>query len=427
MENEVKTLKTTLEKIFLDALKIHDPATVVFNELEENKEVYQDYKNIEVVAIGKASNGMATGAARWLGNRLKRGLVISNSPPDEIPERFSFLLSSHPYPDQKSRIAGETLIEFCKTTDPDSLLLFLISGGTSAMVVVPEDGISIELKSRVTEVLQTSGFGIKELNFVRKSLSKIKGGKLIGYIKSKKIINLLISDVPGNEISTIGSGLLFPEKMNREKLISILKIAGLYDDCGIINELMFALPKKLRRTGVVKQELLHKIIDSNDRFLVTVRKLAEKSGFDTMLLKEPVTGEVGFATARLFTTVEMFFGEFSLKSEKPSLVIGGGETTVRVTGMGIGGRNCEMAMRFAQLIANKKYVIMTVGTDGIDGNSDLAGGIVDGFTMGKSTEPDFMKELASNNSGEWLNSCGAAIETGNTGINLADLYLLCHY
>lgn len=427
MKNEVKKLKTTLKKIFLDALKKHDPATLVFNELKNDKQLYDNYQRIEVVAIGKSATGMAKGAAKYLKERVTRGLIISNTTSDVIPERFSFLLSSHPYPDQKSLIAGQALIDFCKTTDPDSLLLFLISGGTSAMAAVPVDGISIELKSYLTGVLQRGGVGIEELNFVRKSLSKIKGGKLLEYIKSKKIVNLLISDVPGNNISTIGSGLLFPEKTDRKKLISILNNARAIDDLGIVSEVLFSLPKKLKEPGVVKQELVHKIIDSNDRFLLTVSELADKCGFDSMILKEPVVGDVGFITSKLFMTVEMFFGEFSTKRVKPSLVIAGGETTVRVKGEGNGGRNCEMAMRFALFIEDKKYIILTLGTDGIDGNSDLAGGIVDGFTMSKSNSPAFVRELASNNSGDWLISCGAAVKTGSTGINLADLYLICRY
>lgn len=427
MKNEVKKLKTTLKKIFFDALKKHDPATLVFNELTNETQLYSDYKKIEIVAIGKAANGMAAGAAKFFSGRVTRGLIISNTTPDVVPENFSFLLASHPYPDQSSLLAGRRLIEFCKSTETDSLLLFLISGGTSAMAAVPVDGISVELKGYLTGVLQLGGIGIEELNFVRKSLSKIKGGKLLDYINSKKIVNLLISDVPGNNLSTIGSGLLIPEKTDRKKLITILKNYRSFDELGIVSEVLFSLPKKLKGHGIVKQEVVHKIIDSNDRFLVTVRELGEKSGFDTMILKEPVTGDVGFVTSKLFMTVEMFFGEFSSKREKPSLVIGGGETTVRVKGEGSGGRNCEMAMRFALFIENKKYIIMTVGTDGIDGNSDLAGGIVDGFTMSKSTSPDFVRELASNNSAEWLISCKATVETGSTGINLADLYLICRY
>ncbi|MBK7866230.1 MAG: DUF4147 domain-containing protein [Ignavibacteriales bacterium] len=427
MNKEVKKLKTTLKKIFFDALKKHDPATLVFNALKNDKLLYDQYKKIEVVSIGKSANGMAQGAAKYLKERITRGLIISNISSTVIPERFSFLLSTHPYPDQKSLTAGQALIDFCKTTDPDSLLLFLISGGTSAMAAVPVDGISIELKSNLTGVLQRGGIGIEELNFVRKSLSKIKGGKLLNYIKSKKIVNLLISDVPGNDISTIGSGLLFPEKTNRKKLISILKNAAYHDDSGIVEEVLFSLPKNLTGAGIVRQELVHKIIDSNDRFLGTVSELGEKRGFDTMVLKEPVTGEVRFVSSKLFMIVETFFGDFSANKEKPTLVIAGGETTVRVNGEGRGGRNCEMAMRFALFIEYKKYVILTAGTDGIDGNSDLAGGIVDGFTMSRSTSPDFVRKLASNDSGEWLLSCGAAVKTGSTGINLADLYLICRY
>lgn len=426
-KNEIEKLKNSLKKIYFQALKKHDPATLVYDELKKNNKLYSKHKKIEVVAIGKAASGMAAGAAKFFGGKVTRGLIISNATAEVIPERFIYMSSTHPYPDQESLFAGHKLIEFCKSTETDSLLLFLTSGGTSAMAAVPVDGISIELKSQLTGLLQTSGFGIEELNHVRKSLSKIKGGKLLEYINSEKIVNLLISDVPGNNLSTIGSGLLVPEKMDRKKLISILNSARPFDNVGIISEVKFSMPKKLKSPGLVKQELVHKIIDSNDRFLVTVRSLAEKSGFDTMLLKESLTGDVGFVTAKLFMTVEMFFGEFSTKRDKPSLVIGGGETTVRVKGMGFGGRNCEMAMRFAKIIENKNYIVMTVGTDGIDGNSVLAGGIVDGFTMTKSSSSDFARELADNNSEEWLISCGAALESGNTGINLADLYLICRY
>ncbi len=426
-KDETKKLKSTFKKLFFEALKKHDPAIIVYNELKSDTKLYAKYKKIQVVAIGKAANGMAAGAAKYLGERITRGLIISNTTSEVIPERFSFLLSSHPYPDQSSLFAGNTLIEFCKSTDPDSLLLFLVSGGTSAMAAVPVDGISIELKSRLTGVLQTAGFGIEELNFVRKSLSKIKGGKLLDFINSEKIVNLLISDVPGNNLSTIGSGLLVPEKMDRKKLISILKNAESFDEVGIVSEVLYSLPKRLKGAGIVKQELVQKIIDSNDHFLVTVKELAEKSGFDTMILEEPVTGNVEFVSSTLFMTAEMCFGEFYPTRDKPSLIIGGGETTVIVKGQGVGGRNCEMAMRLAQFIENKKYVIMSIGTDGIDGNSNLAGGIVDGFTMSRSTLPDFMRELADNNSGEWLISCDAAVETGSTGLNLADLFLICRY
>ncbi len=427
MKNDVNGLKSAIKKIFVKSLKNHDPALLVYNELKNNRQIDGRTNKIEIVAIGKSAIGMAKGAAKYFKERVTRGLIISNTTPDEVPERFSFLLSSHPYPDQKSLKAGNSLIEFCETSDPDSLLIFLISGGTSAMAAVPVDGISVELKGRLTGVLQRRGMGIEELNFVRKSLSKIKGGKLLDYIKSKEVVNLLISDVPGNDLSTIGSGLLVPENRDRKKLISILKKYRSLDESGIVSEVLFSLPRRLNNPGIVKQEVINKIIDSNDRFLLTVRELAENQGFDTIILKEPVTGDVGMASSKLFMTAEILFGESPSKREKPVLIISGGETTVRVSGEGIGGRNCELAMRFASFIENKRYIVMAVGTDGIDGNSDLAGGIVDGFTMGKSTSHYFNRELESNNSGEWLISCSSAINTGSTGINLADLYLICRY
>jgi glycerate-2-kinase len=430
MKSENEKIKEGLKQIFFDALKLHNPEKIVLDFLKENRKSFEDHKSIEIVAVGKSAFGMAVGAAKFFEEKVKRGLIITNTSHNDIPERFSFLLSSHPLPDEKSLIAGRSLIKFCESTSPDSLLLFLVSGGTSAMVAVPSRGISLEMKKEVTSLLQRKGVAIEEMNHVRKLMSEIKGGKLLRFIKSKRIINLLISDVPGNDISTIGSGLLVPREPDGKKVSNILDGLTETEISEKLKDLMDSFPNSSQESEISSgQELMHKIIDSNDKFLTTIKNLAQIRGFKPVVRAQPVTSDVYIASRDLLIEFESYLKKPAFNGGKPFLFISGGETTSKVKGEGRGGRNCEMAMRLAQLIKNTRFIQLSVGTDGSDGNSGLAGGIIDGTTYEQSLENGliFDETLNSSDSAGWLRSVGSAIQTGHTGINLADLYLLCKY
>jgi len=416
--------KQEIERIFREALACHDPAVTVYNALQEHKLKLKNNRLVEIVATGKSAVEMAQGAVRFFGDRVSRGLIITNSDKPPKISSFEILVSSHPLPDEKSLLAGARLIEFCKTVPPDSLFIYLLSGGTSAMVVAPVDGVTIEDKRRLTTILMNAGIEIEDLNLVRSSVSKIKGGGLLSYIKTRHILNLIISDVLSDDVRAIGSGMLVPLEADAGKTGEVLQRFSKPADTDFIRRILTIVEKTLptvQKTQIIPET---KIIDSNRRFLHTFAELASGVKMDLVVCDEPVTGNVEDTATAFFEKCQIIKEKRRL-SGLPVLIISGAEPGVKVKGEGIGGRACEFAMRFSKLIAGRDAVLLAAGTDGKDGTTSFAGAIIDGNTFPESLNRglDFESYLESSNSGEWIGKTGSAVITGHTGVNLTDILI----
>lgn len=371
-----------------------------------------DYSNVYIVAFGKAADSMTKTANRIL--NIKSGFVVIPKKSRSITraKKFTIFNTSHPVPDQTSVKAARTIIKFLKERKKTEFVLFLISGGGSSLLCLP-DSISLSDKKYVNDILLKSGATIDEFNCVRKHLSKIKGGRLVEDL-SCDAISLVMSDVVGNNLSSIASGTTYCDHTSFSDAIGIIKkynlIKKIPDDAykrlvlgkqGIIPE----TPKK--------PKIINQIIATNTDCLEAMRKKAIEIGYKPKIIhiKNYVIND---AARKIIKAID----------EHPkTCVLFGGESVVKVVGKGKGGRNQELVLQILQHIQhkNKKIVIASVGTDGIDGNTIAAGAII---KKSKIDMHEIKSFLDDNNSNTFFHKYGGLIYTGYTHTNLMDIGLV---
>ena len=367
---------------------------------------------VSLVAVGKAAQSMAEGAREVLGQRIKRGLVISKPghlDAARLPETgWSLMEGGHPMPDSGSLAAGERLIEFLSLRDHTSLL-FLISGGASSLVEYPVRGVDQEFLVRANGWLLGSGLAIDEINRVRKGLSLIKGGGLLRWIDDRPVRALAISDVPGDLPGIIGSGLLAPEP---ELAIQLQRLA-------LPDWLTKPLAEGLRqRQSPQRVGPPIEIVANLELAKQTAAEQARALGYQVWVGSEFVDGDAAESGRRL--AGELLQGD-------PGVRIWGGETTVRLPPQpGRGGRNQHLALAAAEVLSGRENVwLLSVGTDGTDGPTADAGALVDGGTLGRAqTEGlDAGQILQAAAAGSLLEATGDLITSGPTGTNVMDLII----
>jgi len=414
--------RSNLESIFREVLRMHDPTDVVQQFLSDNPDILAPENKFDVAASGKCAPGMTKGAVQFLGTHVKRGLVISNHFEPDLPDDFEYQMSSHPVPDERSVAAAKSLIDFVSRSDDGTFLLFCTSGGTSSMVSLPARGITLREKSELSSTLMKNGIEIHDLNLVRSFFSGIKGGGLLRYIKSSKVVNLIISDVLDNDLSVIGSGMLIPRLIDPRRVVDVLLKFGEPYDCEIIKKCILMAKNAPSPVHDIERGVANYTIDSNRHFVDDFAALASKRGYKTIVLPQAVTGESDKAVEQFISCA---WG-LQHSDDRPLMLIAGAETGVVVRGTGVGGRNSEFATRAAPLLTGRNWYLLAAGTDGVDGTTSNAGALVDGksFQKGMGLGLDHARMLANSDSGSWCEFTGSAIHTGNTGINLADIIAL---
>jgi glycerate 2-kinase len=328
---------------------------------------------------------------------------------------------SHPIPDRLSLNAGLDLLQWLKTIPQNDNLLVILSGGASALMVAPAYGISLESKMRVNDLLIRSGASIQEINAVRKHISEIKGGQLAKAVSHLNCLVLVLSDVIGNDLATIGSGPFYPDNTTFIAACDILKRYQLWEKVPgeVKSVLEQGIQGKIAETpkpgsGI---EIPHYIIASNDIARKSATAKARELGYQADDFTTPVSGPVEEVASRIL----------SLVNDIPpvSAVVLGGEITVRVDGSGTGGRNQHLALLMTEPIAGSKILFAAAGTDGIDGNSPAAGAWTDGTTLERSriAGVDLEKALREFDSYNFFHPLDQNISTGVTGTNVMDLYI----
>lgn len=380
-----------------------------------------------IVAIGKAAVGMARGATAALGARIDRGIAVTKAlPGEELPRSVGPIVvvaGSHPVPDQASVAAGRRVLETVAGLRPDDLVLALISGGGSALVEAPADGVTLEDIARTTDLLLRAGADIGTLNSVRRPLSRIKGGRLAAAISPARVVNLIVSDVLGNPLPVIASGPTIPADPGLDP-VALARGLGAWDH----------LPEPVRRalTHAPRQST-----GSGDNVVETIiladaaaaaqaaAEGARERGYYAAVLGTRFAGEAR-EFARFWAELARHARTGGGPIRPPVCLIGAGEMTVTVRGDGRGGRNTEMALAAALAIDGLPgVVIASLATDGDDGLSGAAGGMVDGVTAARIRDAglDPVALLAANDSARALAAAGGLIQTGSTGTNVNDLYL----
>ncbi|MDP8220975.1 MAG: DUF4147 domain-containing protein [Candidatus Stygibacter frigidus] len=375
--------------------------------------------NLIMISIGKAACAMAKAAYEHFGDRISQGLIITLYEHTFPVHNFQIIEAAHPYPDENSLLAGQSIAQLVKQLTRNDQVLLLISGGASALVELPRNGVSIEDISNITRHLQLAGADIIELNTVRKHLSLIKGGQLAQLADPAKIYSYLLSDVPGDRPDTIGSGLAAPDLTTSQATLEIIKKYNVVTTPQILKAISQETPDKLRN-------IRQKIIGNNELLCHITAEITLKNGYIPWLLTTDMAGEAK-NYARIIPDIVHNARSPKTGINLPCIAICGGETTVKVSGTGKGGRNQELALAAAIAIRNLKGVtVAAVASDGTDGNSKYAGAIVDTNSYDHMLSCGINPEayLHNNDSSNALNKIDAVLNTGNTNTNLNDLLLI---
>jgi hydroxypyruvate reductase len=365
------------------------------------------YSNIYSVAFGKAGDSMTRALNAII--PIKSGIVVipKGSKSKIKGKKFQIFNSRHPKPDQTSVKAAKEVMKFLQNKRSNELVIFLVSGGGSSLLAMPNE-ITLDDKIYVTNLLLKSGATIQEFNCIRKHLSKIKGGRLVENMKCQGI-SLVMSDVEGDDLSSIASGTTYMDDTTFSDALEIIKKYKLKRKMPL--EVLQVLEKGLEKEETEtpkKAKIENYIIANNSNCLNDMQKIAKKMGYKVTTMQ--IFGDIKVAVTKILENIS--------ENQKTCLIFGG-ETTVRVLGKGMGGRNQEMVLRLLKNTQKlKKVVIASMGTDGIDGNSVFAGAITENIRIDSSITKEFLK---NSDSGRFFQKQKGNIVTDFTHTNLMDI------
>jgi glycerate 2-kinase len=382
---------------------------------------------VVVLGCGKAGASMARAVEAVLGDRISQGFVVVKDG-HTLPTRIVELAEAgHPVPDRRGQAAAERVLALARDAGARDLVLFLISGGGSALMPAPASPIGLEEKQDVTRWLLGAGATIGELNAVRKHLSLLKGGQLARAAAPARILTLLLSDVIGDPLDVIASGPTAPDPTTFADALEVLTRRGVVDRvaASVKHRLEAGARGEIAETPKPGDPLFarvtHVVVGNNRLVVDAAARAAERLGYPPRIETASLEGEARDVALRLVTQAR------SLPS--PACLIAGGETTVTVRGSGTGGRCQELALATAlALRADGGLTVLAAGTDGTDGPTDAAGALVDAGTVdrGRAAGLDPDRALADNDAHAFLQASGDLIVTGPTNTNLLDLYMVLH-
>ncbi|MDR7417157.1 MAG: glycerate kinase [Armatimonadota bacterium] len=390
------------------------------------------YDRILVVGFGKASAAMAQAVEEVLGDRISGGLVVTKEGHALPLRRLEVVEAGHPLPDARGEDAARRVLRLARQADVRDLLLCLVSGGGSALLPLPAPGLTLEDKGRTTDLLLRGGATIGELNTVRKHLSAVKGGWLAKAAHPATVVVLVLSDVLGDRLDAIASGPFAPDPTTYRDALEILERYGLLD------EVPTAVRRHLERGGAGEVpetpkpgdpafERVHTVIVGNvARAAEAAAAQALALGYHTSILTTYLEGEAR-EVGRVVAAMALEERRAARPLPLPACLVLGGETTVTVRGMGKGGRNQELALSAALALEGVRGVlVVSFATDGTDGPTDAAGGVVDGATVfrARACGRDPRQHLARNDAYPCLDAVGGLLRTGPTGTNVNDLVLV---
>jgi len=401
-----------------------------------------DYRHIVVAGMGKASAILAKGIEGILGERIEDGFVVAKSLSGERCARIRLAEAGHPVPDERSAAAGREILSLAErarsyeAAGERTLAIVLISGGGSALLAVPAEGISLEDKAATTKLLLGSGATIQEMNAVRKHLSAVKGGRLAEAFAPADVLSLVLSDVMGDDLDAIASGPTVPDPVSWERAKRILIERDVWDRApesvrrAFAEGLSGARPDTPKPGSPVFAHAKTALVGNNILALRGAEEEARRRGYSAMLLTSRLEGEAREA-AKLFVSLAGDIAQYGTPLRRPACILSGGETTVTLKGKGLGGRNQEMALAvLAALDASRPghgdMVFLSAGTDGNDGPTDAAGAFASLELCGKAAEQglDPRAWLEDNDSYHFFDRIGGLLKTGSTGTNVCDMQIL---
>jgi len=390
------------------------------------------FKKICLVGAGKASASMAQAAEEIFGDRMARGMITTKYGHALSLQRSEVIEAGHPIPDQKGYEGAKKIQSLLKECGPDDLIIFLLSGGGSALLPLPVEGIALEEKQQVTQFLLGCGADIREINTIRKHISQIKGGWLARWAYPSTVIAFILSDVVEDQLDVIGSGPTVPDRSTFEEAWDILTKYDLIKRVApsIQRHLSLGKEGKVEETpkpGDASFERVSNIlIGSNILALRAAEKEASSFGFNALILSSSIVGETR-EVARLHAAIAKEVIASGNPLSRPACVISGGETTVTIKGYGLGGRNQEFALAGAlEIDGLEKVVLLSGGTDGTDGPTDASGAVADYTTVSRARSMglEAKAHLENNDAYPFFQRLGDLLITGPTHTNVMDIRIL---
>ncbi len=417
--------------IFRAALAAADPADAVTRHLKRLD--LAPFRNVYVLGAGKAGVSMAQAAERVLGRRIAAGFVNVKHG-DGMPgrairlRRIEWNECGHPVPDARGTAGAERIAEIASRAGKRDLVVWLVSGGASALLPFPAAPVTLEEKQAATRLLLASGADIHEINAVRKHISRIKGGQLARIAAPAAVEALLLSDVIGDDPDVIGSGPTAPDASTFAGALAVLRRYGIRErvpaavrerlERGAAGE----IPETPKPGAACFRRVRNTIIGSNRLALGAAERRARELGYRTLVLASGIQGETR-EIARMHAAIAREVAAAGRPVKPPACIISGGETTVTLRGSGRGGRNQEFVLAAAIDIAGlKNVVVFSAGTDGTDGPTNAAGAVADGNTLRRN--PDARRYLENNDSYSYFQPLGDLVITGPTHTNVMDVRIV---
>ena len=384
-----------------------------------------------VVGAGKASALMAQAVEELLGARVGGGVVVVKYGHGASLDRIQVREAGHPLPDEAGRAGAAAVFDLVRQAGAGDLVLCLISGGGSALLPLPVDGIDLEAKQVTTELLLASGATIHEINTIRKHLSRIKGGGLARAAAPARVVSLILSDVVGDDLDVIASGPTVADPTTYGDGLRILRRFGL------LEKVPSAVRRHLERAAggeaaetpkpgdPVFEKVHNQLVGGNRDALLAAAEKARALGYHTVVLSAMLEGEAREA-GRFISRIAREARRSGNPAPPPACILCGGETTVTVRGGGRGGRNTELALAAALDIAGEDgLLVLSAGTDGSDGPTDAAGAFADWKTLGRARKAglDPARFLDENDSYRFFDRLGDLLMTGPTRTNVMDLQI----
>ena len=437
----INKLKSDARAIFEAGLEAVDPEVAVHNHLKRSGDTLElngkyytlsDYENVYVIGMGKAAASMAKAVEDILGDELTAGIVNVKYGHTAPLKKIKINEAAHPVPDESGISGSREIIELLNKTGEKDLVICLISGGGSALLPCPAEGLTLEDKQIVTQSLLECGADIHEINSIRKHISAVKGGRLAALAYPSVMISLILSDVIGDNLDVIASG---PTVLDTHTFHDCRNIIDKYK----LNEIV---PKRVigyiergcsgeiedtpKAGSPVFERTQNAIVGSNILAVKAAKDKAQELGYNSFILSTFVHGETE-EVAKVHTAIAKEIKSSGNPVNKPACILSGGETTVTIQGKGKGGRNQEFVLAAAiDIDGLDNVVVLSGGTDGNDGPTDAAGAIADGTTIQRANDMGLnaFELLCENNSYNFFKPLGGLLITGPTNTNVMDLRIV---
>lgn len=437
----LERIKEDANLIFLAGLEAVEPAGAVKKYVQRRGErlviddrIYElgEYKSVYVVGAGKAAAAMALAVEELLGDRLTSGIVNVKYGHSRPLRRICVNEAAHPVPDESGLRGTQEMMNLLGQADEKVLVIFLISGGGSALLPAPVEGLKLEDEQRLTQLLLESGAAIEEINAIRKHISRVKGGQLARLAYPATLVSLVLSDVIGDRLDSIASGPTVPDGTTYQDCLQILQRYAIARKIppAVLAHLQKGtrgeIPETPKAGEPVFERTQNVIVGSSIQAVRAAKDKAEAQGYSALILSTFIEGETrDVAIVHAALAKEVCRSGYPISP--PACLISGGETTVTIRGRGLGGRNQEFALAAAiEIEGLENVVILSGGTDGTDGPTDAAGAIADGTTIGRAAQIGLDAEsyLRNNDSYHFFQPLGDLLMTGPTLTNVMDLRLV---